>query len=109
MNGLNADGFGAGIGSSLEFTASGTAGNVLITTTGDLTVANGGFISVFSGGFGNSGQLDIHAGNVFIMDGGGIFSSNFGAGFGGNINITANNVRMAGLGTPRRFHGIFSV
>lgn len=109
INGLDANGFGAGIASSVEFPANGTAGNVLITTTGDLTVANGGFISVFSGGFGNSGQLDIHAGNVFVMDGGGIFSSNFGAGFGGNIDITANNVRMAGLGTPRRFHGIFAL
>jgi filamentous hemagglutinin family protein len=109
ISGINSRGFGAGIFSALEQTATGTAGDIRVTTTGDLTVTNGGNINSFSSAVGNSGNIDIRAGNLFVTDDGGVFSSNFGAGTGGNITITAGNVKMSGPGTLGYFHGIFSV
>ncbi len=109
ISGVDSEGFAAGIFSSLNFPATGTAGNIRVTTTGDLTVTNGGNINSFSGSFGNSGNIDLRARSLYVTNDGGIFSSNFGAGLGGNVTIEADNVTMSGVGGLGRFHGIFAI
>jgi filamentous hemagglutinin family protein len=108
ISGLDPRGFSAGLFSSVNFPAPGVAGNIRVTTTGDLTISNGGQINSFSNSFGNSGHIDVRARNLYLTDDGGIFSSNLGAGLGGNVTIEADNVTLSGPGTLRRFHGIFA-
>jgi filamentous hemagglutinin family protein len=77
----------AGIGSNIE----NQAGDIKLNTTGILRLEEESQIknTVNAGGFGNSGNINIQAGSLFLSDNSKLITTTFGQGNGGNIQIEA--------------------
>jgi filamentous hemagglutinin family protein len=101
ISGRDPSGSSSGIFSNTVFPGAGSAGDIRITTTGDVALSNFGIISGFSNSFGNAGRIDLSVGgNLSVTSGAFISSANFGAGAAGDINVTARNVLLQGPTTP---------
>jgi large exoprotein involved in heme utilization and adhesion len=92
---------GGFVASSAGVNSFGNAGNVIIeaselielrgrTLDGDNSA--GISVAVADGGRGNSGDLSISTGNLFLIDGGRLLAQNFGRGEGGSINASVSNL-----------------
>jgi filamentous hemagglutinin family protein len=96
----------------------GNGGNIeiqtdnLILSGSDLVTGSGSIISasVQANATGNSGNLNINATTIEILDGAQIGSGTFGEGNSGDINIQANNIEIKGSNAnPLLFYsGIFA-
>jgi len=80
--------------SANSFLSSGNAGNVNVTATGSLLVADGSSIRTEADTLANAGDITIAAGALVIVSDGVISSSTFGAGNGGNVVVTAPNLTI---------------
>jgi filamentous hemagglutinin family protein len=85
-------------------TASGTGGNILITTDA-LKLDNAGNIrtSLFSDAPGNAGNISINAKTIDITSRGQIYADSFrGTGNSGNLSVTANSMNITGANNVPR-------
>jgi filamentous hemagglutinin family protein len=115
VDGVNADGFPAGIFASSRFIKStqesttGDAGDIRITAQ-TLKLTDRVQINVFSDSYGDPGDIDIQVKSLEVSNGAYITNSNFGLGkTGGIINIEAEQVRLEGPSPKDEFTGIFSL
>jgi filamentous hemagglutinin family protein len=82
--------------------ASGVGGDIKMNVADSLIITNGGFIGsgLFSGAPGNAGNIQINAKTLKLTERGQIFATSFfGTGNAGNIDVTANNMLIAGVST----------
>ncbi|MEM7591043.1 MAG: filamentous hemagglutinin N-terminal domain-containing protein [Cyanobacteria bacterium P01_A01_bin.83] len=77
-------GIASGLFASSYLTASGTGGDIAITT-GELNITDGAAVSVSGEGEGNAGDINIDASSIFLNNGSIIAQSNSGE--GGNITL----------------------
>ncbi|WP_019509140.1 filamentous hemagglutinin N-terminal domain-containing protein [Pleurocapsa sp. PCC 7319] len=77
-------GIASGLFASSYLTASGTGGDITITT-GELNITDGAAVSVSGEGEGNAGDINIAAASIFLDNGSIIAQSNSGE--GGNITL----------------------
>jgi filamentous hemagglutinin family protein len=82
----------AGIFSGLG-TVDSQAGNIVLNGTGEIQVRQSSFIinNVGADGIGNSGNIDITAGSLFVTDGVSVQAVIKGQGNAGNVSINARN------------------
>jgi filamentous hemagglutinin family protein len=67
------------------------AGNITVDATGDLILQQSAVRNwVQAGAIGNSGNIDINARKLFVVEGGSLSTEVFGRGNAGNINITTD-------------------
>ena len=115
VDGVNADGFPAGIFASSRFIRStqepttGDGGAIRITAR-TLQLTDRATINAFSDSYGDPGDIDIQVKSLEVSNGAYITNSNFGLGkTGGIINIEAEQVRLEGPSPKDEFTGIFSL
>jgi filamentous hemagglutinin family protein len=81
---------------STDENSTGNAGSVDIEVAGRTTVDNGGEIRSSSRGYGNSGNIQLNAEELFIYGNSGIKATSYGYGNAGNIGIHAENILLNG-------------
>jgi filamentous hemagglutinin family protein len=106
IDGINDEGFSAGIFSQIFEGGEGNGGNININA-GSISLTNGGQIDSSTDGIGNSGNISINVNDAIAIDGvnndgfsAGVFSRVFvrGEGDGGNININAGSISLTNGG-----------
>jgi filamentous hemagglutinin family protein len=107
IDGINDEGFSAGIFSQIFEGGEGNGGNININA-GSISLTNGGQIDSSTDGIGNSGNISINVNDAIAIDGvnndgfsAGIFSRVSPNGFGsaGNIDLTTNSLTVADGGS----------
>jgi len=110
-NSLRVDG-GAGFGSFISSSGDGggVAGGLNISASDVLLQGGhvGLFIDTLDKSGRDSGSLTLTAHNLRILDGAQIYTTHIGAGSGGNINVTADDIFIAGRDALGNTAGIFS-
>jgi filamentous hemagglutinin family protein len=92
---LDASIFGTGEGGDIDIEVS---GNIVLAGNGRSSIEN----DVANSAIGNSGDINLRAGSVFLQDGAVISAQTFGQGNSGNINITAEErFHLEGIGDSR--------
>jgi filamentous hemagglutinin family protein len=126
VSSTSVDGFPSGLFVDVYSNATGSGGNLRISTP-TLQVKDGAIVSVSTSGagqggtlnimsdavqlsngylrsqvgqnaIGNGGDLTIQTGTFLVQDGGEVSTSTFGAGKGGNLTLTANAVQLTSSG-----------
>ena len=92
---LDASIFGTGEGGDIDIEVS---GNIVLAGNGRSSIEN----DVANSAIGNSGDINLRAGSVFLQDGAVISAQTFGQGNSGNINIIAEErFHLEGIGDSR--------
>ena len=94
--GTSPGGTSSGLFSNVEEGATGSGGNILLTSE-QLLLAEGSEISASTLDLGNGGNISIATEQLLINDGSQIAVSTSGSGNGGILNIEASNVELIGL------------
>ena len=96
FQGIDSDGFAAGIVNSVEAGATGNAGAIEINTD-SLNLGDRAVLNSTTNGQGNAGNININSNSSIVLDGAAIVSSNVGqaaVGSGGEINIQTQNFTL---------------
>lgn len=108
LSGYSDAGINSRIGTTATDSFSSYGGNVFVSSPN--IMIDGGYLTSSSSSAGNSGDIDIMAGNLSIINGGSIFSSiNSGEGNAGSIGISiSENLLMSGYNSDGTFTNINS-
>jgi filamentous hemagglutinin family protein len=97
LSGLDNNGFGSSLRTTVGLGAIGNAGNLTIETA-QLTLNDDARITTSTLGQGNAGSITIETAELTLNDGSGIFTSTFGEGNAGNLTVHATeSVTLSGV------------
>ncbi|MEG3436958.1 filamentous hemagglutinin N-terminal domain-containing protein [Pannus brasiliensis CCIBt3594] len=87
----------AAISTQAEEVSSGQGGNISISATESIEMPGRGFITTISYGTGGSGNIQIRARDLRVLEGSEISASTGGGGRGGNVTIDATSIEVSGF------------